>query len=47
MCDGLETKGEMTGQDPRSPQVEVYMMEEEALWAEWDKANSEQGSSTE
>ena len=38
---------EMEGQVPTSPVVEVFMIEEEALYTEWENANSEQGSNSE
>ena len=32
---------------PQSQEVEIFMTEEEALWAEEERADFEQGSSTE
>ena len=37
----------MAGHVPSSPEVIVYMTEEEALWAEIEHADSQQGSSSE
>ena len=34
-------KLEMAGRAPGSPKVEVFMMEEETLWAEWENEDSE------
>ena len=31
---------------PRSSEVEVFMTEQEALWDEWERIDSKQGSST-
>ena len=37
----------MASQDPRYPDVEVSMTKEEALFAEWEHRDSQQGSSSE
>ena len=37
----------MVGQDPLSPEVRVFMTEEEALWYEFKHVDSQQGSSFE
>ena len=38
----------MAVREPLSPHVEVFMTEEEALWAEWERGDdSKQGSITE
>lgn len=37
----------MASREPKSPKVTVYMTEEEALWAEMERADSQQGSSFE
>ena len=37
----------MAGRAPRSPDVEVYMTEEETLFAEWEHGNSKQRNSSE
>ena len=37
----------MAGRAPNSPNVEVFMTKEEALFAEWENVDSQQGSSSE
>ena len=37
----------MVGQEPLSPSVKVFITEEEALWHEMERGNSQQGSSSE
>ena len=46
MCNLLLSRG-MASRVPRSPDVEVYRMEEEALFAASEPADSQQGNSSE